>query len=218
MTDRQASHQAVKLPLKWRVVISLLLIVHVVAIIMPPFMLQASGPVGSSPIGETVMNLLSPYIDIAFLNHGYAFFAPDPGPSHLFRARIEFADGRPPIEQTFPDLRRQRPRLLYHRHFMLSEQLHELFLPPQPPAEMTADVAAEPSQLEDWRIRRRVYELKWQSYVNHLRAKHGASRVTLTRVRHRMIDVPEVQQQGRRLDDRETYFDLSEDGLVGEPL
>ena len=213
MTEREASYQGVKLPLKWRVVISLLLIVHIVAIFMPPFMLQASGPVGASPIGETVMNTLSPYIDIAFLNHGYAFFAPNPGPSNLLEARIEFDDGREPIEEVFPNLDAQWPRLLYHRHFMLSEQLNAQYQPPQLPQEISQD----PELAERWQTARRMYELKWRSFKEHLEAKHDAPYVTLTRVRHRMIDVYEVEQQNKKLDDEDTFMPLREDGYFPPP-
>ena len=210
MNDRAASHPNVKLPSKWRVIISLLLIVHIVAIFTPPFMLQASGPIGASPVGEMVMDTLQPYIDITFLNHGYAFFAPNPGPSHLLRARIEFDDGRPPIEETFPNLDRQWPRLLYHRHFMLSEQLNAQYQPPQLPEQISQDLELA----ERWQTARRMYELKWRSFKEHLKAKHNASQVTLTRVRHRMIDVFEVTEQNKKLDAPDTFYDLREDGYI----
>jgi hypothetical protein len=195
------------------VVISVLLIAHIVAIFMPPFMLQASGSGGSSPFGIMVMNLFAPYIDIAFLNHGYAFFAPNPGPSHLVRARIEFDDGRDPIEETFPDLDRQWPRLLYHRHFMLSEQLTAQYQPPQLPPE----ISQEPELAERWQTARRMYELKWRSFEEHLATKYDTTHVTLTRVRHRMIDVYEVGQQHKKLDAPDTFYDLREDGFIPPP-
>lgn len=210
MTDRDASHPDIQLPSKWRVVISLLLIVHLVAIFMPPFMLQAGGSGGTSPIGKVVIDVLQPYIDIAYLNHGYAFFAPNPGPSHLIRARIEFDDGREPIEETFPDLDKQWPRLLYHRHFMLSEQLTEQYQPPQLPQEISQD----PELAKRWQIARQMYELKWRSFQTHLEAKYDAPYVTLTRVQHRMIDVYEVGEQHKKLDALDTFFDLREDGFI----
>lgn len=211
MTDRDATSQPDNnWPSKWRVIISLLLIVHVVAVFVPPFMLQASGSVGTSPIGEVLMNTLQPYIDIAFLNHGYAFFAPNPGPSHLVRARIEFDDGREPIEETFPNLNEHWPRLLYHRHFMLSEQLTAQYQPPQLPPE----ISQEPELAERWQTARRMYELKLRSFKDHLESKYDAPHVTLTRVRHRMIDVFEVTEQRKSLDAPDTFYDLREDGFI----
>jgi hypothetical protein len=210
MTDRDASSPDIKLPSKWRIVVSLLLIVHIVAMFVPPFMLQASGSGGTSPVGEFVMNALQPYIDIAYLNHGYAFFAPNPGPSHLVRARMEFDDGREPIEETFPNLAEQWPRLLYHRHFMLSEQLTAQYQPPQLPPE----ISEEPELAERWQTARRMYELKWRSFKEHLESKYNAPHVTLTRVQHRMIDVFEVGEQHKKLDAPNTFFDLREDGFI----
>lgn len=210
MTDRDASPPDIKLPSKWRIVVSLLLIVHIVALFVPPFMLQASGSGGTSPVGEFVMNTLQPYIDIAYLNHGYAFFAPNPGPSHLVRARMEFDDGREPVEETFPNLDDEWPRLLYHRHFMLSEQLTAQYQPPQLPPE----ISEEPELAERWQIARRMYELKWRSFKEHLESKYNAPHVTLTRVQHRMIDVFEVGEQHKRLDAPDTFFDLREDGFI----
>lgn len=213
MTDQNASNPEIKLSAKWRAVISLLLIVHIVAIFMPPFMLQASGSGGTSPIGAAVMNTLQPYIDVTFLNHGYAFFAPNPGPSHLLEARIEFDDGREPIKEKFPDLDAQWPRLLYHRHFMLSEQLTAQYQPPQLPQE----ISQEPELAERWQTARRMYELKWRSFQQHLEAKHDSPYVTLTRVRHRMIDVFEVDEQNKQLDDEDTFIPLREDGYLPSP-
>jgi len=196
----------------WRVVISLLLVIHLLAVFAPPFALMTSGPLGPSPTAEALLQALRPYIDFAYLNHGYAFFAPDPGPSHLVRARLEFADGREPVEERFPDLRRQWPRLLYHRHFMLSEQLNSQFAPPQPPPPVLED----PERLAAWRNARALYELKWKSFENHLRTQYQAANVALTRVEHRLIDVPEVRDRGRRLNDPETFLDLPETGMSGE--
>ena len=210
MTDRDASPPDIKLPSKWRIVVSLLLIVHIVAIFVPPFMLQASGSRGTSPVGEFVMNALQPYIDIAYLNHGYAFFAPNPGPSHLVRARMEFDDGREPIVETFPNLAEQWPRLLYHRHFMLSEQLTAQYQPPQLPPE----ISEEPELAERWQTARRMYELKWRSFREHLESKYNAPHVTLTRVQHRMIDVFEVGEEHKQLDAPDTFYDLREDGFI----
>lgn len=207
----QESHSPdITLASKWRIVVSILLAIHIAAIFMPPFMLQASGPGGTSPVGEAAMDVLQPYIDIAFLNHGYAFFAPNPGPSHLVRARMEFDDGREPIEETFPDLKVQWPRLLYHRHFMLSEQLTAQYQPPQLPPE----ISREPDLAERWQIARRMYELKFRSFKEHLEAKYDAPYVTLTRVQHRMIDVYEVGEQNKKLDAPDTFFDLREDGFI----
>lgn len=210
MSDRKTDTENYSLSKSWRVVISIALLIHIVAVFCPPFMLQASGSGGTSPAGEAVMSVLRPYIDFAYLNHGYAFFAPNPGPSHLVRARIDFDDGRETMEVTFPNLKEQWPRLLYHRHFMLSEQLNADYQPPQLPQE----ISQAPDLAERWQMARRMYELKWRSYKQHLESEHDAVNVTLTRVQHRMIDVFEVGEQNKPLDAQDTFFDLREDGFI----
>jgi hypothetical protein len=195
-----------------RWVLSGLLLLHVTAVFVAPFTFATSRAPGmASPFAATVMNFLSPYIDAAFLNHGYFFFAPNPGPAHLVKYRLEFRDGRESVERMFPDLQRHWPRLLYHRHFMLAESLNGRFVPPQPPPEMAADPVARAG----WQRSRRSYELLRDSYAEHLRARYGASRVTLTRVEHRLPSPFEVLERGMRLDDPSLYIELSEDAPRG---
>ncbi len=68
----------------------------------------------------------APYINALDLNHGYRFFAPDPGPSHLIRYHLHWSDGHG-RDGVFPNLTEERPRLLYHRYFMLAEHLEGLY-------------------------------------------------------------------------------------------
>lgn len=190
----------------WKWIVSLLVVLHVTAVFIAPFSFaSSSGPGMASPFASTVMGALRPYIDAAFLNHGYFFFAPNPGPSHLVRYRVEFDDGRPPVTGEFPHLPTQQPRLFYHRHFMLSEQMHSLFTPPQPPAD-----SQDPLALAQWRDQRKRYQSVWKSFERHLLAKHGGDRIQMVRVEHRLLDVPEVLQ-GKRLTATDTYRVLPED-------
>jgi hypothetical protein len=90
---------------------------------------QFAGP--PSILGSELQRVYRPYITALYLDHAYKFFAPNPGPSHLLRYDLYFADGRKSInadDQLFPDRRRHWPRLWYHRHFMVTE-----FLGPRPP-------------------------------------------------------------------------------------
>jgi hypothetical protein len=173
----------------WRYrLLSLLILFHVAAVVLAPFAFATSSPEGTSPLVAFVSPLFRGYSEFAFLNHGYAFFAPDPGPSVLMRGRMEFTDGRPPVERVFPDLGQDFPRLFYHRHFMLSEQLNMLFVPEEPPDEIRND----PGLLLTWRGQRAAYERRRSSFVRHLRQRYGAERVTLTRVEHRLASPAEV--------------------------
>lgn len=192
---------------RWRWAISLFVVLHVAAIFTAPFTFATSSSPGiASPFAITVMNALRPYIDLLYLNHGYFFFAPNPGPSHLVRYRAEYADGRPAVEQTFPDRRRHWPRLLYHRHFMLSEALNSAYTPPEPPSE----IAGDQESVDIWRARRARYEGLWNSYRAHLRSEYEADRVELTRVEHRLPSIYEVMNEGRRLNALDSYLDMPE--------
>jgi hypothetical protein len=152
------------------------------------------------------MQFFGPYGDAAYLNHGYAFFAPNPGPSFLLRASMEFDDGRETIHRTLPDLNIDWPRLRYHRHFMLSEHFNGAFLP----AEAPHGVAANPDDLKDWNASRRIYEARRAAIIAHLKKKHGAARVNLRRVEHRLLEPREALQPDARFDAPETYLELPE--------
>jgi hypothetical protein len=184
-----------------------LLLVHVTAVFIAPFTFAtSSGPGSASPFASSVMNALRAYIDAAYLNHGYFFFAPNPGPCHLVRCRLEHGGDREADEWLFPDRQRQWPRLLYHRHFMLSESLNSRYVPAEPPPEIRGDEG----QMAAWREGRRQYELLRESYREHLCAAHGSERTDLIRVEHRQ-PTPFEFQEGLRLEDPSLYRDLPDD-------
>jgi len=200
---------------------SALIAFHLTAVLWGPL---AFGSVGS-PFSDGVFTVLRPYIDALYLNHGYSFFAPDVGPSHLVRYKVEFPDGRESVVGVFPNLAIERPRLLYHRHFMLSEALSNRFVPPRPPPEptpppltaTTADRTRYRIQKQDyeralaaWKHQRQQYDAMWHSFEQHLLNEHGGSKVTLTRIEHRLAMPAEVQYEGRRLNAADSYIDLPE--------
>ncbi len=185
----------------WRPVVSVLLILHLAAVFTAPFTFAASGFGIASPFAVMLMDFFRPYIDAAYWNHGYFFFAPNPGPSHVLKCRLYWNDGRPPEELWIPDRHRQVPRLFYHRHFMLAEQLHMLFVPPAPPEDFP--------DREAWRRQRAAYEVRRKAFIDHLRHRHGASRVELVRVEHRPFS-PEECLAGMALTDPRLYQELPE--------
>lgn len=215
-------------PALWiKVLISLVAAVHLTAVFVAPLAVASNM---SSPAVEPIRRLLQPYIAALFLDHGYFFFAPEPGPSHLVDYKLEFHDGRAPIEGRFPNLATERPRLLYHRYFMLSEFLNASYVPPQIPPEpspppLTADaVQRDRYQRErsdydrdanEWQRRRRRYEALRASMEDHLRAVSGADRVTITRVQHRLPLPDDFVLLGRKLNDADSYVKLSETGSGG---
>ena len=156
---------------------SFAIVLHLIAI--------ASAPLAVAPAslaGQTVAGWFQPYTDAAYLNHGYHFFAPEPGPSHLIRYEVEFADGR---QQggVFPDSERHWPRLNYHRHFMLTEYANRL--------------AVDPSRQES-------LDTLSRSFARHLLDAHHAQRVRLFLRRH-YIPSPEQVSAGLPLDAAELY-------------
>jgi hypothetical protein len=205
--NTSADNSTIRWSPRKRAIVSGLLVFHLAAVFLPPFAFQtSSSPGAGSPFAQPLMLWISPYADAAYLNHGYAFFAPDPGPSYLLRASMEFDDDRETIHRTMPDLNIDWPRLRYHRHFMLSEHLNGAFLPAEPPPE----VAENPGELEYWQRRHQLYEARREAIVSHLKKKHGAARVNLRRVEHRLLDPYEITQSNRRIDAPETYIELSE--------
>lgn len=195
---------------------------------MGPFAFSTRTPSGtSSDLAEWMMPVFRPYAQAAYLDHGYAFFAPDPGPSHLIKYKVDFEDGRPSVEGTFPNLKEQRPRLLYHRHFMLSEQLHSSFLPatfensspPEPrrlegleQVEWKEFVAKQNAERKtNWERERKAYDARWNSFERHLLHLHGGDSVSMVRIQHRPPDPLLVQKLKFRLDDESLYRTLTKD-------
>ncbi|HEV3340038.1 MAG TPA: hypothetical protein VG125_06765 [Pirellulales bacterium] len=168
-----------------RLLVSGVLVWHLIGLLV--------GPISSPPsiLGERLQSVYSPYLAAAYLNHGYKFFGPDPGPSHLVRYVVEMADGER-IEGAFPDRKVHWPRLLYHRHFMLSEYVVGLAGPWDPRFDWDRQPLSPPQ------------EAYIESYAHHLLAKYAAKRVTLYLVEHRLATPQEVVD-GMQLDDSRLY-------------
>lgn len=193
MDHRQAQTPAEKSPgekpwgAKAKIAVSLLLAWHLVGLLVWPL----SAP--QSILGDALRPIYRPYLEAAYLTHGYKFFGPDPGPSHLIRYDVERADGSH-VKGIFPDRNVHWPRLYYHRHFMLSEFVHSLppdaNLDPRIPWERRAISAAE-----------RTYV---RSYADHLLAANDGRSVSLELVEH-LIPEPEDVLRGMKLDDKRLY-------------
>ena len=83
-----------------------------------------ANPVGSESLTVPLNSAVRPIHQLMYSGHGYRFFGPDPGPSHLLAYRIETVSGET-VEGRFPDRVQHWPRLLYHRWFMLSESIYD---------------------------------------------------------------------------------------------
>lgn len=114
-----------------RLVVSLAILFHLTAVIAPPL----AGPPPASLLANRLIQPLRPYVGLLYLGHGYRFFAPDPGPGHSIAYRVTRRAGDV-VEGVLPDPLRDRPRLLYHRRFMVSEKIAALVPPADAPPEI----------------------------------------------------------------------------------
>ncbi|MBA4016226.1 MAG: hypothetical protein C0483_03455 [Pirellula sp.] len=204
-------------PIGWslgaRVVVSAALLYHLVAVLIHPLgtMPQFDTP-GAPPIlPETVRPAFQPYITALSLDHTYKFFAPNPGPSHLLRYDLYYADGRKEIgdlRNQFPDKTQHWPRLLYHRYFMLAESLPR---PRETPPASAPGVATLGEIVPAENVPRAPpaegpppAEIYYRGIAERLARKHGASRVDVFYRTHLFLDPPDLAA-GRKSDDPDTY-------------
>ena len=150
---------------------------HLAAIVVAPWSVPPS-----SILSGSCWEIFQPYLQATYLNHGYHFFAPEPGASHLVRYQLKFSDGHT-VDGTFPDRNQHKPRLLYHRHFMLTEALNRLALD-------ESDKGA--------------LQIVSQSYADHLLRESGAQSVELFLQRH-FIPSPQQVLDGLALTDESLY-------------
>lgn len=149
-----------------RGMVSLGIILYLVAVVLPPL----AGPPPASELAAVLIQPFRPLIGGLHLGHGYRFFAPDPGPGHSIRWAMQLRDGST-LTGTIPNAAADRPRLLYHRRFMIPEKIAALVPPSDAPEEV-----------------RREAKRDWQPLVKgvagQLLAQHGGSRVELQMVEH----------------------------------
>jgi hypothetical protein len=180
------------------VLATVLILLHLAAVVLAPLAVE---PSGLSRLWQAVATPFWPYIQAADLNHGYRFFGPEPGPSHLIRYHLEMPDGTT-RDDVFPNLKEEQPRLLYHRYFMLTEHLEGLY-----EQQMGPRPGGPPGLPEDSPQRReaeRVYRAMVRSYADELLRRTGAARVHMELIEHDMPS-PEESLQGMRLDDPSLY-------------
>ena len=110
-------------PLPVRIAVLCALMLYLGIVVLAPLTIPSGAPFLTEPIAKK----LAPIHQALYLNHGYQFFAPNPGPSHVLVYEIEAADGQK-TKGHFPDRDHTSPRLLYHRWFMLSESMYREYL------------------------------------------------------------------------------------------
>jgi hypothetical protein len=174
---------------RWaRVLVTIALVIHIAAVVAGTL---AVAP--SSLLERTAADLFAPYLWFVDQGYGYRYYAPEPPPTPVVTARLQFADGRPDLELRLPD-RSLIPRLRYQRHLALANHLYLEF------------DSARVINPED-------RQLRWaQSYARHLCRTYGCARVTLSARLHMIPDLAAVRaalarsgKGGIDLDDEQFY-------------
>lgn len=191
-----------------RTIATVALLLHLAAVVLASWSIPPS-----SELSQKAVTPFRPYLRATYLNvGGYRFFAPNP-PTHSNRVRYEvtFEDGQKK-QGTFPDRDVHRPRLAYHRHFMIAEQVvapvvlsEEDIVPASLPPAYLAE--APPEEIKRHREARREYvaslkqqEPALQSIAEHLLHAHGAVHVRLWLVQRR-VPTPQDVIGGAELTD-----------------
>jgi hypothetical protein len=135
------------------------------------------------PVLPRILNkTLRHYANLLFINHGYDFFSPDPGVSHLLKYEVFNDAGEKIASGQFPHRGEQWPRLFYHRHMMLVEQMFE--------PGGGGDVRAALERI-----------------ANRLMVAHDGTQSRLQLVRHHLL-TPQQVLAGQRIDSEGTYEQL----------
>ncbi len=202
-------------PIGWspatRTIVTLLLLWHLAAVVVASWSIPPS-----SELSQKAVTPFRPYLRATYLNVGYRFFAPDPPRgSNLVRYEVTLEDGHTETG-TFPDRDVHRPRLAYHRHFMITSQVIEWAVPPEEdvvPADMPPAFFAEApaEEVEGYRLARTAYVQRldetaqaMQSIAEHLLHAHGAEIVKLYLKQHR-VPARQAVIDGMQLTDKSLY-------------
>jgi len=181
--------------------VSVLLLIHLVALFVGP----CASPPPSSYWAQGTEQFMAPYLHATFLRgHGYRFFAPNPGPSHLVRYELLDEADDEISEGTFPSLDEHWPRLFYHRHFMISESMFNTANVPgePPPPEAPPEAHAEYEAVAGLR------DAYLDSISRYIARQHPeAAKVRIVMVQH-AIPMPQDVVNGRPLNDPGLYEEV----------
>jgi hypothetical protein len=184
-----ASRRDGQLGLGVRIVVSLFLVWHLIAITLGPLSVPYSTDLADAIAQRPPIQW---YLDALHFNNGYHFFAPEPPPGFLIRYEIVDKQGKATIGE-FPNKKEYWPRLRYHRHFMLADQATV----PHPDEKIAAE----------WT---RKY---LTAYAQHLLRVNEGERIRIQRVVHEVLPPPMMRRpedRDKKLDDPSTYRILIE--------
>ncbi len=153
----------------------------------------------ASALQDGAADLFIPYYQAIDQGYTYRYYAPEPPPTPVVTAKVEYDDGRPTAEIRLPD-RSARPRLRYQRQLALAHHLHNDFLKARSAPESPPSLWA-------------------RSYARHLSLAHpGAARVSLYVQMHRtptLGELAEAADHGHPIDpDADPFWTVPE--RIGE--
>ncbi len=201
--DGSSDAPAIRCPAWLKSVLLVALLIHFLGVLSEPLRFFSRSEFKTGPefawLGET----MKPYSQWLYMNHGYFFFAPNPGPSHLIQCSLSSGSETEPSEnepiQTLflPDRNEHWPRLLYHRYFMLSEFYSSRYAPRQVTEELKKDLEF----MTQWAFDKEIYDQIQSSIVNSLKHSRGKEKVQLRRVERSLPESHEVLREGWSLND-----------------
>lgn len=176
-SSRSLSDDPARSGLAWKIPVSLFLVYHIAGLFIAP----ASVPPSSDLVRGSWL-LVGPYLQLVNMNQGNHFFAPDPGSSTIIKYEATLPDGRKVTGQ-LPDKHTHWPRLLYHRHFMMTESY---------------------GALDSYENRTRA--LLATAFARQVCREQGAVSVDLKKVTHYLADMRWIRA-GYSLDDPELFHE-----------
>ena len=183
-------------------ILLVLFFVHSLGVLSEPLRFFSRSDIRTGPelawLGET----MKPYSQWLYINHGYFFFAPNPGPSHLIQYSLDAqtAQSAEPNQtkiHLLPDREKHRPRLLYHRYFMLSEFYTNRFAPQQVSEELKKDLEF----MSTWAFDKGLYDQIQTSIKVSLKHSVGTEIGTLSRIERELPSSQRVLKDGWALND-----------------
>ena len=185
--------------------------VHFLGVLSEPLRFFSRSEVRTGPEFALLGDTMRPYSQWLYINHGYFFFAPNPGPGHLIRCSFSSEKKDVPTVKssnilTLPDRNEHWPRLLYHRYFMLSEFYTNRFAPQQ----VTEDLKKDAEFMQRWSSDKELYDQIRNSMVASLKHSRNQETVELRRVERLLPDSQQVLKDGWTLNDARLTNVLSE--------
>lgn len=177
---------------------------HLLGVLSEPLRFFSRSELGVAPDFGWLRETSKPYSQWLYLDHGYFFFAPNPGPGHLIRCSLSEKKDAEHLEpdasartRFFPDRKSDWPRLRYHRYFMLSEFYNSRYAPRQ----VTDELKKDSEFMARWTFDNDLYLQIQSSMTKSLKHSTGATQVDLRRFERLLPDPPQILREGLALDD-----------------